>query len=256
MRESADSVLILPIKECLAKGDMALEQRKTSGRLGKQNKKMLLKNGDYGFLRGGQLPQAPFSGADLPLTGGDWAVTSDYAALAHNHCAAVCLTNLALYFAADGPGAAALGLGGKDEVFRAAHRLTGNGPVLTVAGKATRYFAARGCALRHRRVWGFGGLQAAIAARRPCGVLLAGGLADWHWVLAVGWRQYADGRYLRIVDGWHNTADRFYKLNAKALCVAATQYWLAAPKTGRPSKTGETINGKNRSVRDDQGALP
>jgi len=57
--------------------------------------------------------------------------------------------------------------------------------------------------------------------------LLAEGIVNWHWILGVGWREYSSGNfYMRIVDGWDGTANRFYKPYSDSLWISATEYWL------------------------------
>ncbi len=69
--------------------------------------------------------------------------------------------------------------------------------------------------------------KTAIAKNRPCGILLADGIVNWHWILGVGWREYSSGNfYMRIVDGWDGTSNRFYKPYSDSLWVSATEYWL------------------------------
>lgn len=59
------------------------------------------------------------------------------------------------------------------------------------------------------------------------GVLLADGIFNWHWILAVGYRQYnSGGDYMRIVNGWDNTIDIFYKVNSASVWISATKYWV------------------------------
>lgn len=183
------------------------------------------------FLDVSALPSTPYIDCCLPLDGVDWAVTSDYP-WAKNHCAAVCVTNLALWFAAQDPSLAALAeSGSKEETFRAVHALVGNGPVAAIAGKARRYFSQKGFRLNRRRLWGARALREALRQGRPCALLLAGGPLDWHWVLAVGWREYPSGeRYVRVADGWNRGADRFLPLPGQGkpvpVLISAAAYWL------------------------------
>lgn len=53
------------------------------------------------------------------------------------------------------------------------------------------------------------------------------GFVDWHWILCVGYREYSNGgNYMRIVNGWDNTANKFYKINSGSLWISATEYWV------------------------------
>lgn len=45
---------------------------------------------------------------------------------------------------------------------------------------------------------------------RMCIVLLSAGIVDWHYVNAIGYREYDSGsKYLRIVDNWNNSYNKF-----------------------------------------------
>lgn len=180
------------------------------------------------FLEAAALPPTPYIDCCLPLDGVDWVVTSDFSRIAKNHCAAVCLTNLAHWFAAQDPAYAALAVeGGREETFRSVHALVGNGPVFAISGKARRWFAQKGFRLDRCRLWDASALQWAIRADMPCALLLVGGPLDWHWVLAVGWREYPSGEiYVRVADGWNRGADRFLPLHSRPRLVSAVAYSL------------------------------
>lgn len=182
--------------------------------------------GDYGFCGRSALPLSSYETQSLNMKPIRWATTGDFQKAAYNHCGAVFVTNLALYFDQ---------LGYKDlqvndsmsDTFAVVHQIVGNGPVALLAGKAQTYFAGRGYLLKSRRVGTLRRLKLAIANQHPLGILLAQGWVDWHWILVVGWRQYSTGEtYLRIVDGWHPTENRFYKVGGGAAWWSATEYWL------------------------------
>lgn len=83
------------------------------------------------------------------------------------------------------------------------------------------HFAQRGSS-------NFTGIKTAIGKDRPCGILLADGLISWHWIMSVGYREYSNssGYYMRIMDGWYDTVDRYYKLNTGSTWISATEYWV------------------------------
>lgn len=179
------------------------------------------------FLTDASLPPAPYDHGELPLDGVDWAVTSEFSQIARDHCAAVCATDLALWYAAHGPACASLSRdGSKEETFRAVHALVGNGPVPAIARHVRRYSSRQGCPLCHSSIRGPSALQQAIGRGHPCALLLTAAPLDWHWVLAVGWRRYPDGTfYIRVMDGWHPRPDRFFQLRRRPWLVSATEYW-------------------------------
>lgn len=138
-----------------------------------------------------------------------YAVTSDYADIARNHCAATMLTNIVLL------------TGSREQLcqdrrllFRAIHRFVGNGPVLRLQNKANRYFRDANIPLRcqqvNRGLLAFSPERlAAIAAAearagRPCALLVAASPLHWHWVTVVGVSEEMSGcSPLIIADGWH-----------------------------------------------------
>lgn len=195
----------------------------------------------YGFIDINDMPDSAYDSGEISCDGIRWVVTSDFSDLAVNHCGAVAVTNLALYFAkkgctgltGQGQGVGQRGSGEKNEenertereTFRAVHKITGNGPKITIAGSAKQYFAARGYRLHTRKVKTFAVLKEAIEKGHPCSVLLMANLTEWHWALAVGWREYATGgQYIRLMDGWNRDTDCFYQPGKGARWVAATEY--------------------------------
>lgn len=183
-------------------------------------------DGDYGFIAAEAMPTKKYISYDIPNMCTDWAVTGDFARMAKNHCAAVAVMNLALYFAENGR--PELKKATYKDTFAAVHHIIGNGPVFGITRGAEKYFRGCGCALRARPFSGIDGLRAAVSGGHPCALLLADGLFQWHWVLAVGYREYAAGEtYLRLVTGWHRRADRFYKPDSGSVVLSAAELWTA-----------------------------
>lgn len=50
---------------------------------------------------------------------------------------------------------------------------------------AKKYFASCGYALKYSTVGDFNGIKSATDNHRPCGILLADGIVNWHWILSV-----------------------------------------------------------------------
>lgn len=214
----------------LKQDDAALAEALVNSRafLIENNPIMVLGDGDYGFIYWDNMPAGEYESDWLSLYNVDWAITGDYNSFAYNHCGATCVTNLALYFAALNTKYSNLKINSsKDETFKAIYQIVGPGPVATIAGSAKTYFSSRGYTLKYSSVGTFDSYKTAIKNDRPCGILLADGLDEWHWVLGVGWRQYlAGGNYMRIVNGWDNTHKYFYKVNTGSLWISATEYWV------------------------------
>ena len=79
----------------------------------------------------------------------------------------------------------------------------------------------------HNKLRTFEEIKNAINKKHPVGLLLMKNLFDWHWIMVVGYREYKSGQeYLRIVDGWNNTYNRFYKINNGSYCIRKTEYFV------------------------------
>ncbi len=154
-----------------------------------------------------------------------FTVTGEYNDIAKNHCAAVCLTNLAAALSAV-TGRQILENGSAQDTFRVFHSMVGNGPVASISGAWSRYGKARELWLRSRPVRNFEDVQRAIGMGHPCGLLLTDGVLQWHWVTVTGWAE-GEGRYaLRIHDGWNQPDNRYYDLSSRPMWIAGREYYL------------------------------
>lgn len=183
-------------------------------------------DGDYGFVDWNNMPSGSYTADNLPMSGWSWVVTGDFNDIANNHCGATAVTNLALYFSSKGY--SGLKKGSNRDTFIAVHNVVGDGPKMTIAGDAKTYFSNSGYSLNHSSIGTYDSYKKAIRAERPCGILLANGIVDWHWILGVGYRHYftGDQQYMRIMDGWNRDVNRFYRPASGSLWVSATEYWM------------------------------
>ncbi|MDO5747871.1 MAG: hypothetical protein Q4P66_09500 [Actinomycetaceae bacterium] len=212
----------------------------------------------FGFVDTHSLPSAPYRAATLDCDGISWVTTGDFSARARHHCAAVFATNVALYFAAQGYGRLIVD-DSAEATFAQMHRLIGNGPVVRVAQPLRGYFARRGYSLHYRSLRGLADVKRAIVAHHPVGLLLVDHPFSWHWVLGVGWRSYVTDSdmkpislnvdtsvkasevniaqsfgptdsldYIRIVDGWNATAERYYQPHHGSWWFSGTHYWVTS----------------------------
>lgn len=182
--------------------------------------------GDYGFIDWLDMPSGSYD-TDIIIEAAltDWVTTGDFNSFANNHCGAVAITNLALYFAERGH--SNLKVGTNYNTFMEVYDIVGDGPEVTIAGNAKKFFSDRGYTLKSSSVLTYAGIIDAISKDHPCGVLLENSLLDWHWVIAVGYRDYGGtGRYMRIVNGWDDSIDVFYKANTGSGWVSTTEYWV------------------------------
>ncbi len=176
----------------------------------------------YGFMDEKDLPKGPFKGQDLVNC--DWDITSNHNDIAKNHCGAVLVNNLAIYFENIGYRDLMVNKN-KRETFVEIHKIVGNGPVLYLDKKIKLFFSIRGYKIKSERISSFEQIQKAISNKEPLSLLLMSNPLDWHWVMVVGCRKYSSGQeYLRILDGWNNTYNKFYKLNHGSYCILKTGY--------------------------------
>lgn len=197
-------------------------------------------DGDYGFIDFSNMPSGKYDSACVSnLSGVEWVSTGETAGSGvDNHCGAVAVTNLALFFAMRGK--SNLIQGKRDpsgqyrmDTFNAVHDIVGNGPKMTIADDAVKYFKDCGYTLNYytdRNVFLNDRIAAEIAAinhNRPCGILLEDALFSWHWVIGVGYRIYNDNNtYFQIVDGWSKNDSHYYKPGYGSTWVSMTEYWV------------------------------
>ena len=159
-----------------------------------------------------------------------WAITYDYKHIAKNHCGAVAVANLALYFCASGYSnlmARARRQGSVYETFVKVHKIVGNGPSIVVARKAQKYFRSRGYSLKYSGANSASAVKNAIDKERPVGILIADGVFGWHWIVCIGYRKYSNGDfYMQIVDGWNDTSKKYYRPFVGSAWISGTQYWI------------------------------
>lgn len=212
----------------LGKPNSAAANQLTQLRQFVQSEVSVHSDGDYGFIDWGNMPSGAYDW-DLVANAAstDWATTSEFSSIAKDHCGATAVTNFALYFANRGHTNLKINSSVYD-TFVAVHKIVGDGPVMTIADETKEYFSDRGYTLKTSSVASFSGIQTAIGNDRPCGILLANAIVDWHWVICVGYRAYSSGgSYMRVVDGWNDTTLKFYLCNSGSAWISATQYWVS-----------------------------
>ncbi len=181
---------------------------------------------DYGFIHWEDMPEGAYTSNLISNTlNTEWATTGEFESIADNHCGAVAATNLALYFS--NRGYTKLKINSVYDTFVAVHNFVGNGPVANINNKTKEYFASRGYTLNSTYLSLYSHIKAAIDENRPCSLLLADGIANWHWVIGIGYRQYnAGGSYVRIIDGWEKSSTNFYLYNTGSSFMDGYKYWV------------------------------
>ncbi len=88
------------------------------------------------------------------------------------------------------------------------------------------YASSRGYTMTSSDVGTYSALKTATSNGRPCGILVTGGITEWHWVVSTGWREYTSGgKYIRVVTGWENFANNFY-LWGDSTVWSMTEYYI------------------------------
>ncbi len=190
-------------------------------------------SGDYGFLTPSMLPSGTYTSDNIPnVNNTSWmVVTSDFSDIANNHCAATAVTNLALYYAAQGYSSLNMGSDfsskSKRATFEAVHKLVGNGPKATIEREILTYFRGKGCEIKCASASSYRTVKDAVSDGHPCTLLLENSLLDWHWILSVGYREYSSGeKYIRIMDGWNRNTNRYYRPNIGSNWMFAEEFWM------------------------------
>lgn len=137
---------------------------------------------DYGFLDTVDLPSGSgYTQASIPKSNDtSWMVVyDDYkSATVKDHCGAIAVTNLALYYSLRGY--SNLDQGGKDKTFAAVHKIVGNGPEATIAGNLKKYFSSCGYTAKTRSASSYNAVKDAVRSGHPSALLLEGSISKWH----------------------------------------------------------------------------
>lgn len=180
----------------------------------------------YGFIKADNMPSGKYDFADLKKVD-EFKVlrTGEFSFMASNHCAAVACGNIVSYFSYTK--GLFSELFNKHEIFSAVFNLVGNGPVMKISNKTCRFFQNYGYNLKKKALYRFSDVKRAIDRNQVISFFLVKEIFDWHWVIVIGYREYENGaKYLRILDGWNNSTDTYYKLHYGSLWWSGTAYYL------------------------------
>lgn len=173
--------------------------------------------GSGAFISPDGLPTGSIRSKELPDIDFTWATTYDFKGRARNHCGTICAVNLALWLLRQYKPHPEL-------LFRIFYQYIKNGPTLSTIG-LRQGFKHMGFPLKRQNLKNYEQLKTAIAEGQPVCILLSTQGFHWHWVMAIGWLEYSNGqRYLRIVDNWHPSPERYYKLPKDAEWIHASAF--------------------------------
>lgn len=142
-----------------------------------------------------------------------WAKTSSYKHFANNHCAAVLVENLSIYYRA-------MNLINFEIDFVEIHKLIGNGPVLFLTRKTRKYFEKHHLNVKTKVLFSPSKMKDQLDIKKPIALLLCKSLFDWHWVLALDYFEIENQLYFKVANGWVEK-DTYYKVNESSRLVFA-----------------------------------
>ena len=184
-----------------------------------------LRKKNYGIVSKKELPDFKYEDKKLDTKDIHWAIMDDFSDLAKNHCAPTFITNLAIYFQAKGYENLLIDNDIK-KTFTHIHKMTGNGPVITTARTAKKYFFQRGYRLKYETVKSFSEIKKAIDDNMPISLLIMKSIFSWHWVMGIGYLDSKDYDFVRIINAWDDTDERYYLINEGALFISAKKYQI------------------------------
>lgn len=189
----------------------------------KENNLKNIKTMGYGIIKYEDLPDFKYEDKKLDLSGIHWAEMRKFSDIAKNHCGPTFITNLAIYFESKGYTGLLID-GDVRKTFEHVHKMTGNGPVVMTARTAKKYFAQRGYKLKYSIVDSFEEIKEAIDQGKPLSLLVMEHLFSWHWVMGVGYLDSDKYDFVRIINAWEDTPERFYLVNQGAVFMSARKY--------------------------------
>lgn len=169
----------------------------------------------FGFIYEDALPAGECTTVKLNVDGIDLETTAETADIADNHCACVCAVNV-LKLVQNNRKTVIAEQGIENEnrhCFELAHRYIVNGPIFRFRSRLKRFFGAIGCILVCKRAGGLAGIKSELEGGRPVALMVHGDGLDFHWILAIGYKDYGNGTvYLNLVDNWNKRHDRYLKV--------------------------------------------
>lgn len=165
------------------------------------------------FIDKKDLKENIFSHKFMDFPNISWATSSKFSDRAKNHCAATAVTNLSIFYANKGYKNLFVD-GDIYKTFMSVYYYIGNGPRIIIANDIKKIFKKRGYDIDILYCRKFEDIKNSIDNNRPVLLLLADKLFSWHWVMGLGYYE-SDNKYVRIVDGWNNSSDKFYKFNGE-----------------------------------------
>ncbi len=170
---------------------------------------------DYCILKGSSLPPYGYFADNLSGSFGKeikWGTTTEFDRYGKNHCASVSIFNAIQYYGhrLNDPG---LNHRSRPDIFQSIYALAGRGPTAPLAYRSAlrNSMITPYRAYTRRRAVSWSNYVAAIRDQRMIYLVLWPSLFNAHYVNGIGFREYySGGKYVRIVDNWSNTTDRYY----------------------------------------------
>lgn len=193
----------------------------------KSNNKIVNHKDDFKFIDVKNMPKKCYTSKTIRAAEKiSWIRTGDSKDFAINQCGATAASNIVLYYKE------ALGEDfaytlNNTEIFAEVYDILGNGSIMSISGALKKYFKKFGIIIKTKDLYSFEDLKKEIEKDNIVAILLEKGLMNWHWIICLGYRIYDDGaEYLRIMDGWNNNIDKFYKIQWGREWLSAASYFL------------------------------
>ena len=159
-----------------------------------------------------------------------WAIMRNYRSFANNHCGAVAITNLAVFYQYSYGMNALIDVrrGSRiDATFKKVHDKYGDGPYITIDGKVKWYFNLKSIKIKSAMIWSIDHAKSEIKKNHPVVFLISSGVDRWHWIVCVGYIDYGGGVvYFRVIDGWNDTINRFYRPHYGSSWISGRSFWI------------------------------
>lgn len=177
---------------------------------------------DFGFVHVSNLPTMDCNTKTILRADGirNWGTTS---LPGRKNCGAVAAFNLAYYYSKSSYTKL---YKNHTDTYAAIYALVGDGPAISLTPKIKKYIENCGYVYNTKPASNYTSMRTALNANHVILLCLVDGIDEAHWILGVGYNHYDDGTmYVRVVDGWTETATYYYQPNSGSLFLTGYEIW-------------------------------
>lgn len=172
--------------------------------------------GSFNIIDRSDLPSGSYTSKNIPsYSSVTWGRTGEFSGVngAKNHCGATAAFNVVNYYRTRYGRSNLFYSNSRISTFTKLHEKIGNGPVTFIglnSGLKTYVNSRTGSSYSGNGNGGYANIKSQIFSGNMCVVLLSAGIVDWHYVNAIGYRDYYSGSsFINVIDGWNNTTSKF-----------------------------------------------